>query len=347
MRIVRAIPELRRELGESRLHSRTVGLVPTMGALHLGHLSLITRARAECDVVVVSLFVNPTQFNDPADLAAYPRDERRDATLAEEAGADLMFAPRQSDLYPAGFATEVSVPGLGDVLEGAHRGPGHFIGVATVVVKLLNIVAPDTAYFGQKDAQQTLVIRRMVRDLNMAVRIATCPTVRASDGLALSSRNARLSPAGRERATALYRSLLAAEEAVRAGERDPDVVIEIARHELVASGVEPEYFALVEPDSFALVGELEGDALAVVAASIDDTRLIDNHLIHVPAAPGGGEANTHAAPCGSEANTHATPRGGEANTHATPRGSEANTHAAPRGSEANTDPAAALATPAA
>ncbi len=294
MRILRTISELRLALGEARQSGLTVGLVPTMGALHPGHLSLMRAARAECDVVVVSLFVNPTQFNDPADLAGYPRDERRDAALAREAGADILFVPAHDELYPDGFATAVSVSGLGEVLEGARRGTGHFTGVATIVVKLLNIVAPDIAYFGQKDAQQTVVIRRAVDDLNMAVRIEVCPTVRAPDGLALSSRNARLSPAGRERAGALYRSLRAAAEAVGAGEREPAAVIAIACAELVAGGVEPEYFALVEPDSFVPAARLpdDSDVLAVVAAPIGGTRLIDNHLIHVPAEPRQGEANT-------------------------------------------------------
>lgn len=295
VRVLRTVPELRHALAEARRGGRSVGLVPTMGAFHPGHLSLMRRARAECDVVVVSLFVNPTQFNDPADLAAYPRDERQDVALAHEAGVDIIFAPAPSDLYPDGFATVVSVPGLGEVLEGAHRGAGHFTGVATIVAKLLNIVAPDIAYFGQKDAQQSLVIRRLVDDLNIPVRIEICPTVRAPDGLALSSRNARLSAPDRERAAALYRSLRTAEEAIRAGVREPAAVIATARRELSAGGVEPEYFALVDPDSFMRADSLEDDVLAVVAASIRGTRLIDNHLIHVPAAPREGEANTDPA----------------------------------------------------
>jgi pantoate--beta-alanine ligase len=254
-----------------------------MGAFHDGHLSLMRRARAECDLVVVSLFVNPAQFNDPHDLAAYPRDEDRDAALADEVGTDILFAPAKSELYPEGFATRVTVSGVGEVLEGAHRGPGHFEGVATVVVKLLNIVAPDVAYFGQKDAQQTVVIRRAVRDLDIPVRIEICPTVRASDGLALSSRNARLSAADRPRAAALFRSLEAAERAISSGETDPDAVIAIARRELALSGVEPEYFELVDPHSFTPVAQPEGDVLATVAASIGGIRMIDNHLIHVPA----------------------------------------------------------------
>ena len=298
MRTLRTIAELRGVLEGPRARAqaaregagasskrRTVGLVPTMGAFHDGHLSLMRRARAECDLVVVSVFVNPTQFNDPSDLETYPRDERRDAALAEAAGIDFLFAPSIRELYPEGFATRVAVSGLGEMLEGAHRGPGHFAGVATVVVKLLNIVSPDLAYFGQKDAQQTVLIKRVVRDLDIPVRIRVCPTVRAPDGLALSSRNHRLSPGERVRAGALYRSLKAAEQAIAARERDPAAVAAIARHELALDAIEPDYFELVDPETFAPAERLRKDVLAVVAASIGTTRLIDNHLIHVPAAP--------------------------------------------------------------
>ena len=183
MKILRTVPDLRDAVAESRRAGRTIGLVPTMGAFHEGHLSLMRRARAECDVVVVSLFVNPTQFDDPADLEAYPRGESQDAALAEQVGVDLLFTPARGELYPKGFSTQVSVSGVAAVLEGAHRGPGHFAGVATIVVKLLNIVAPDVAYFGQKDAQQTVVIKRVVRDLDLPVCIQICPTVRAPDGV--------------------------------------------------------------------------------------------------------------------------------------------------------------------
>jgi pantoate--beta-alanine ligase len=295
MNTVRTIPALRDALASTRGTGRTVGLVPTMGAFHEGHLSLMRRAREECDVVVVSLFVNPTQFDDPADLEAYPRDERRDAALAEEAGVDVLFLPEMSELYPEGFVTRVSVSGAGEVLEGTHRGPGHFSGVATIVVKLLNIVAPQVAYFGQKDAQQAVVVKRLVHDLDMPVQIEVCPTVRAPDGLALSSRNARLSANDRERATCLYRALRAAEQAIGFGESDPSAVTAIARHELTVCGVEPEYLELVDPDTFAPVMGLEGDVLAVVAASVGGTRLIDNHLIHVPAEAGDVPADTNRA----------------------------------------------------
>jgi pantoate--beta-alanine ligase len=197
MKVISTIPALRCELIAPRRAGVIVGLVPTMGAFHEGHLSLMRRARQDCDVVVVSLFVNPTQFNDPADLTAYPRDAERDATLAAELGVDYLFAPAAEEIYRPGFATTVSVGGVTETLEGAHRGRAHFDGVTTVVTKLFNIVGPGVAYFGQKDAQQALVIRRLVRDLDMPVRIEVCPTVREADGLALSSRNAHERSTGR------------------------------------------------------------------------------------------------------------------------------------------------------
>ncbi len=202
MTTLRTVAGLREVLAAERERGRSVALVPTMGALHDGHLSLIHAARADHDVVVVSLFVNPAQFDDDADLAAYPRDEADDARLALEAGADLLFAPDVDEVYPGGFATTVSLRGpLVETLEGEHRGSGHFDAVATVVAKLFAIAAPDAAYFGEKDAQQLLVIRRMVHDLDMPVEVLACPTVREPDGLALSSRNRRLS--GPERVSAL------------------------------------------------------------------------------------------------------------------------------------------------
>jgi pantoate--beta-alanine ligase len=253
--------------------------VPTMGAFHEGHLSLMRRARGECDVVVVSLFVNPTQFNDPADLERYPRDRARDEALAAEIGVDHLFTPAVEEVYPAGFATTVSVTGITETLEGAHRGRAHFDGVATVVTKLFNMVGPDVAYFGQKDVQQALVIRRLVRDLNMPVRIEVCPTVREPDGLALSSRNAHLSPADRARATVLHRALAAVRDAVSAGERDPAVLRARAHAELSAAEIDPDYLELVSPDTLAPVTEVDGEFLAVLAAHVGGTRLIDNQLI--------------------------------------------------------------------
>jgi pantoate--beta-alanine ligase len=206
MRTLRTVAELKAALAQPRRSGRRIGLVPTMGALHQGHLSLIRRAHDECDEVVVSLFVNPPQFNQSSDLAAYPRDEYRDALAAADAGADYLFAPTAAEVYPDGFATTVTITGITELLEGVHRGREHFDGVATVVSKLFNIVAPDVAYFGQKDAQQTVVIRRLVRDLNMPVQIEVCPTVREPDGLAMSSRNARLDAGERQRATALHQA---------------------------------------------------------------------------------------------------------------------------------------------
>jgi pantoate--beta-alanine ligase len=217
VKAVRTVAELRAELRPARREERVIGLVPTMGALHEGHLSLVHHARATCDVVVVSLFVNPAQFNVASDLAAYPRDEERDAALAAEAGADLLFAPELDEVYPPGFATTVHVSGLTETLEGEHRGVDHFDGVTTVVTKLLNMVGPDVAFFGQKDAQQALVIRTLVRDLDLPVRIEVRPTVREPDGLALSSRNVHLRGADRQRALALRDALAAAEASLGAG----------------------------------------------------------------------------------------------------------------------------------
>jgi pantoate--beta-alanine ligase len=280
MKVIATIDALRAALAEPRRAGRTIGLVPTMGAFHEGHLSLMRRARADCDLVVVSLFVNPAQFNDPADLTAYPRDEARDSALAAEIGVDYLFAPPIEEVYPPGFATAVSVAGLTDDLEGTFRGPAHFAGVTTVVTKLFNMVGPDAAYFGQKDAQQTAVIRRLVRDLDLPVRIEVCPTVREADGLAMSSRNERLSAEERVRALSLHRALRLAQAAVAGGERQSAAVRARALAELTEAGVEPEYFELVSSDTFSPVERVHGDVLAVVAARVGATRLIDNETIH-------------------------------------------------------------------
>jgi pantoate--beta-alanine ligase len=270
---------------EMRAYERagTVGLVPTMGAFHAGHHSLIRAARERCDTVVVSLFVNPAQFEEAADLEAYPRDEARDAAEAAALGADVLYAPSVEEVYPRGFSTTVRVEGLSDVLEGAERGAGHFAGVCTVVTKLFNVVQPDVAFFGQKDAQQVAVLRRMVRDLDVPVELAVMPTVREPDGLALSSRNVRLSPDERTRALSLSRALRAAETAVAAGERDARAVERAARGAL--NGVEPEYLALVDPDSFEPITTVDGRVLVAVAARIGATRLIDNTIVHTAATP--------------------------------------------------------------
>jgi pantoate--beta-alanine ligase len=253
MNIVRTVAELRRALAQPRRDGHRIGLVPTMGAFHEGHLSLMRRARAECDLIVVSLFVNPTQFNEATDLEGYPRDEARDAALAEAEGVDYLFAPPVDEVYPPGFATTVSVAGITEVLEGAHRGRSHFDGVATVVTKLFNMVAPDVAYFGQKDAQQALVIKRFVRDLDIPVRVEVGPTVREPDGLAMSSRNVRLSPEERERALALHRALEAIADKVATGIDDPDAARAPALAALAQAGVEPEYLQIVNKDTLAPV----------------------------------------------------------------------------------------------
>jgi pantoate--beta-alanine ligase len=287
MRTVRTVPELREALRGARREERVIGLVPTMGALHDGHLSLVRHARATCDVVVVSLFVNPAQFNEASDLAAYPRDEERDAALVADIGADLLFAPAPDEVYPPGFATTVHVSGLTETLEGEHRGVSHFDGVATVVTKLLNMVGPGVAFFGQKDAQQALVIRRLVRDLDLPVRIEVRPTVREPDGLALSSRNVHLHGTDRERALALRDALAAAEASLGAGERDAEVLRAAALAAMRGHGVEPDYLELVRPDDLSPVSRVEGEVLVAVAASVGSTRLIDNTILNANGQPGG------------------------------------------------------------
>jgi pantoate--beta-alanine ligase len=268
VRIVRTVAEVREALREPRARGERIGLVPTMGALHAGHLALIGAARASCDVVVVSLFVNPTQFNAPDDLARYPRDEGADAAAAERAGVDLLFAPPADEVYPAGFDTWVEPGKLATILEGASR-PGHFRGVATVCAKLFTIVDPDVAFFGQKDAQQVAVVRRLVSDLHVPLEIVAVPTVRDPDGLALSSRNRFLSPAERAAALALPRAMEAGVTAHRAG---ADAVA-AARAVLDAeSGLTVDYVAVADFDVPTLVA-------AVLSG---DTRLIDNARLEEP-----------------------------------------------------------------
>jgi len=271
---------------------RTIGLVPTMGALHEGHLSLMAAARSQCEIVVVSLFVNPSQFDEGADLDRYPRRETNDARLAERAGADLLFAPSVEEVYPDDFSTSVEVLGLTDRLEGASRGASHFRGVTTVVTKLLNMVAPDVAYFGQKDAQQVAVIKRMVADLNMRVGIEVCNTVRERDGLAMSSRNSRLSPDQRARAGALFQALERAADVAYAGEHSAERLVRTARETLATREIEPEYLELVDPLTFEPVQSLSATALLLVAARVGETRLIDNFVLDpalAGAAPPTGE----------------------------------------------------------
>jgi pantoate--beta-alanine ligase len=285
MRTVRTVEDLRAALAQPRREGATIGLVPTMGALHDGHLSLVARARAECEVVVVSLFVNPAQFDERDDLRRYPRREREDAELASAAGADVLFAPSADEVYPAGFATAVEVLGVSDRLEGAARGPEHFRGVSTVVTKLLGMAMPDVAYFGQKDAQQAIVIRRLVVDLNLPVRIQVCPTVREPDGLAMSSRNTRLQPHERSLALALPEALQAATRRAAEGERSAVVLLDAARSAMRARGVEPEYVELVDPETFEPCEELTHESLLALAARIGPTRLIDNVVLRPSPAP--------------------------------------------------------------
>jgi pantoate--beta-alanine ligase len=280
VKTVRTIAEVRDAVRAARARGAVVGLVPTMGALHDGHLSLVRRAAGECGEVIVSLFVNPTQFDEAADLDRYPRDEARDAAVAAQAGAHVLFAPPASEIYPDGFSTTVRIAGpITETLEGAHRGAAHFDGVATVVAKLFNIVQPDVAYFGQKDAQQAIVIRKLVADLDMPVRVEVCPTQREPDGLALSSRNVHLAPADRERAVALSRALAAAQDAVAAGERDAATVRARAVAEMQALEVVPEYLELVDPRTLVPITAINGEVLVAVAARVGDTRLIDNTVI--------------------------------------------------------------------
>jgi pantoate--beta-alanine ligase len=281
VKLFRAKDELRAALAPIRREGGSLGLVPTMGALHEGHLSLLRAARAECDAVVMSLFVNPAQFGPGEDLDRYPRDEQRDLRLAAEAGVDFVYAPPVGEVYPEGFVTHVEVDGpLTGVLDGdsSRRGPGHFRGVTTVVAKLFNSVSPDVAYFGQKDAQQVAVIRRMVRDLDIPVRIEVLPIVREDDGLAMSSRNAYLDPRAREQAGALSRALRAAEAV--AGAEGLDAALAAARAELSAAGVEPEYLEARDAEDLSPVTDLGNrPVLIAVAAEIGGARLIDNVLI--------------------------------------------------------------------
>ena len=281
MRILRTIAEVRVAVGAARSAGKSVGLVPTMGAFHEGHLSLMRRAREQNELVVVSLFVNPTQFGANEDLGAYPRDEARDARLAQAEGVDILFAPTASEIYPEGFATNIHVAGVTEVLDGASRGPHHFDGVATVVTKLFGIVRPDIAYFGQKDAQQVLVVRRVVCDLDLDVRIEACPIVREADGLAMSSRNVYLDAHARAQATALNRALDAAASVFAEGERDGDSILSAAHRVLADAGIAPEYLELRDAETLRPVTRVDADVLLAVAARVGAARLIDNHLLSV------------------------------------------------------------------
>ncbi len=262
----------------------TLGLVPTMGFLHEGHLSLVRRAKAECGAVAVSIFVNPTQFGPTEDLARYPRDLARDLALLEGAGGDLVFTPSAAEIYPKGFASRIEVEGVTAPLEGAAR-PGHFAGVATVVAKLFNIVQPTRAYFGQKDAQQAVVISRMAADLDMPVQVVVADTVREADGLALSSRNVYLGPAERAAAPTLFRALSRARALFEGGERDAETlrasVREVIAHE---PRFEVDYVSVASPDTLEELGRVGEAALVSLAARLGRTRLIDNVLVGRPRA---------------------------------------------------------------
>jgi pantoate--beta-alanine ligase len=282
VKIVRTKAELREALADPRRQGKRIGLVPTMGYFHDGHLSLMRGARKDCDVVVVSLFVNPTQFGPGEDLDSYPHDEDRDAELAALEGVDLLWTPDAKEMYPEGFATTVAVANsLTGVLEGdpEHRGPSHFRGVTTIVAKLFNAVQPDVAYFGRKDAQQALVIDRMTKDLDFPIEIVVLPTVRDEDGLALSSRNAYLTAEQRERATAISRALRAAEQAARAGETSAEALVEAARNELRRAGIEPEYVEARAAEDLSPAVLNGRPVLVAVAARVGEARLIDNVLI--------------------------------------------------------------------
>jgi pantoate--beta-alanine ligase len=283
MKTVRAKAELRETLAGARREGKRIGLVPTMGYFHDGHLSLMRTAREECDVVVVSLFVNPTQFGPNEDLDAYPRDEDRDAELAALEGVDVLWMPAADEVYPEDFATAVEVDAaFTGVLDGApeRRGPSHFRGVTTVVAKLFNCVQPEIAYFGRKDAQQAVVIERMVRDLDFPIEVKVLPTVRDEHGLALSSRNAYLSDEERGRAVALSRALESAERAARQGQRSTASLVAAVEGELRNAGIEPEYVEARDAEDLSPVAELNGrPVLLAVAAQVGKARLIDNVVI--------------------------------------------------------------------
>ena len=267
---------MRETCSKARLNGRKVGLVPTMGALHEGHLSLIRRVKELADVVVVSIFVNPTQFDKKEDLERYPRDLAGDVDLCVAEEVDYVFAPSKEEMYPEGSRTHVEVAGLSDVLEGASR-PGHFRGVATVVMKLFQVVQPTLAAFGQKDAQQAAVIRRMVLDLMLDLEILVLPTIRDDDGLALSSRNRRLSHEARSAALAIPRALEAASRVVAEGTRQADKVLKAAREPLEAQqSLELDYLELVDGTTFSSVQHVDGECLLVVAATVGGVRLLDN-----------------------------------------------------------------------
>jgi len=279
MKIVGTIAEMRALCRSAKSGGKRLGLVPTMGALHEGHLSLVRAAREKTDVIATSIFVNPTQFGPTEDFSRYPRGLEKDCAILEREGVEFVFAPAVEEMYPAGAVTWVTVEGLSDRLCGKSR-PGHFRGVATVVAKLFHIIEPDAAFFGQKDAAQHAILRKMVRALDMPVAIEVCPIVREADGLALSSRNAYLNAEERKSALVLYRSLRRAQELFRTGERNSAKTIAAARQEFASEpSVRLDYFEIVNPDSLEPVLDTSSPSLAAVAAYVGNTRLIDNVLL--------------------------------------------------------------------
>ncbi|MGB0005859.1 MAG: pantoate--beta-alanine ligase [Candidatus Sulfotelmatobacter sp.] len=279
MKVCKTIVDMRAACEAARRDGKSLGFVPTMGALHEGHLSLVRAAKAGCDVVAASIFVNPTQFGAGEDLAKYPRNFERDCELLEREGVAVLFAPSVEEMYPAGAMTWVTVDGLSDKLDGRSR-PGHFRGVTTIVAKLFHIVDPDAAFFGQKDAAQLAIIRRMVMDLKLPVEIVACPIVREADGLAMSSRNAYLDPQERKQALVLHRSLMRVRKLFEAGERSAEKLIAVGREEIAGEeSVRLDYFEMVNPESLDSVEKVGGGVLVAVAAFVGATRLIDNILL--------------------------------------------------------------------
>lgn len=280
MKVIRTVDEMQSESIALGQRGSVIGFVPTMGALHEGHLSLMTRARDECETLVVSIFVNPTQFNEENDFDAYPRDLQADLGICDEAGVDIVFAPDEAEMYTPSRDTVVMVDQLSRPLCGMSRGRGHFIGVCTVVAKLFNIVRPNVAYFGQKDAQQALIIQRMARDLNFPVQIQVCPIVREKDGLALSSRNVRIPEELRPKATGLHEALALGRELIRNGEQNPQSVYTLMMEELLKEpAIDVDYLHIVSPETLEEVDTIDDLVLIAAAISIGGVRLIDNELV--------------------------------------------------------------------
>lgn len=279
MKIIQTVNDMQRWSEEQRLAGKTIAFVPTMGFLHEGHLSLVREAKTCGDVIVVSIFVNPMQFNQSSDFDTYPRDEARDERLLEELGTAVLFMPPPSEIYPKDYQTAVDVEKVSQPLCGAFR-PGHFRGVTTVVAKLFNMVKPHTALFGEKDFQQCAVIKRMVQDLNFDINVVAMPTVREADGLAMSSRNARLSPAEREVSQCVARALTTAQECVSSGQRNTAIILRAAQDALTQNAdVRVEYASLCHPDSLEEVDQVSGPTLLAIAVWVGDVRLIDNRVL--------------------------------------------------------------------